>query len=43
LRASIRSSGSDSDRELAFANIEKAAQYYGVDVKEKSWRELGRR
>jgi len=34
---------SDSDRELAFANIKKAAQYYGVDVKEKSWRELGRR
>jgi hypothetical protein len=34
---------SDSDRELAFANIKKAAQYYSVDVKEKSWRELGRR
>lgn len=34
---------SDSDRELAFANIKKAAQYYGVDVKENSWRELGRR
>ena len=28
--------------ELAFANIKKAAQYYGVDVKENSWRELGR-
>jgi len=34
---------SDADRELAFANIKKAAQYYGVDVKENSWRELGRR
>ena len=33
---------SDTDRELAFANIKKAAQYYGVDVREKSWRELGR-
>jgi Family of unknown function (DUF6582) len=33
---------SDADRELAFANIKKAAQYYGVDVKENSWRELGR-
>lgn len=33
---------SDSDRELAFANIKAAAQYYGVDVHEKSWRELGR-
>ena len=32
---------SDSDRDLAFANIRKAAQYYGVDVHEKSWRELG--
>jgi hypothetical protein len=34
---------SDADREIAFANIKKAAQYYGVDVKENSWRELGRR
>jgi hypothetical protein len=34
---------SDADRELASANIKKAAQYYGVDVKENSWRELGRR
>lgn len=33
---------SDADRDLAFANIRKAAQYYGVDVHEKSWRELGR-
>ena len=32
---------SDADRELAFANIKKAAQYYGVDVKENSSRELG--
>jgi len=33
---------SDSDRDLAFANIKKAAQHYGVDVREKSWRELGK-
>ncbi|MGK2923690.1 MAG: DUF6582 domain-containing protein [Methyloceanibacter sp.] len=33
---------SDADRDLAFANIKKAAAYYGVDVRENSWRELGR-
>ncbi|MGA8690355.1 MAG: DUF6582 domain-containing protein [Methyloceanibacter sp.] len=33
---------SDADRDLAFANIKKAAAHYGVDVREKSWRELGR-
>ncbi len=32
---------SDEDRELAFANIKKAAQHYGVDMTEKSWKELG--
>jgi len=32
---------SDEDRALAFANIEKAAQYYGVDLSETNWRELG--
>lgn len=32
---------SDTDRDLAFANIKKAAQYYGVDVREKNWHELG--
>lgn len=31
---------SDADRDLAFANIKKAAQHYGVDLKEKDWREL---
>lgn len=30
-----------SDRELAFANIKKAARFYGVDVGEASWKELG--
>ncbi|HEV7664022.1 MAG TPA: DUF6582 domain-containing protein [Chloroflexota bacterium] len=33
---------SDSDREQAFANIKKAAEHYGVNVEEGSWRELGK-
>jgi Family of unknown function (DUF6582) len=33
---------SDKDRELAFANIKKAAKHYGVDMTETSWTELGR-
>ena len=32
---------SDEERELAFANIEKAADYYGVDMSETSWKDLG--
>ena len=32
---------SDEDRTLAFANIEKAAKYYDVDLSETSWHELG--
>jgi len=31
----------DSERALAFANIKKAAEYYGVDLSEASWQELG--
>ncbi len=31
---------SDADRDLAFANIKAAAAYYGIDVRERSWREL---
>jgi len=34
---------SDADRELAFANIKKAAAHYGVTVKEKSWQDFGPR
>jgi len=34
---------SDADREQAFANIRKAAEHYGVEVAEKSWRDLGKR
>ncbi len=33
---------SDTDRELAFANIKKAAAHYGVDMTESSWKELGK-
>ena len=32
---------SDADRALAFANIEKAAKHYDVDLSETSWAELG--
>jgi hypothetical protein len=32
---------SDADRELAFANIEKAANFYDVDLSETNWHELG--
>ncbi|HEY3997541.1 MAG TPA: DUF6582 domain-containing protein [Candidatus Xenobia bacterium] len=32
---------SDDDRDLAFANIGKAAEHYGVDVSETDWRQLG--
>ena len=32
---------SDADRELAFANIQKAAKHYDVDLTETSWRDLG--
>lgn len=34
---------SDADRDLAFANIKKAAQHYTVDIEEKSWRDLGKK
>jgi hypothetical protein len=32
---------SDEDRELAFANIKKAAEHYGVDMTETDWTQLG--
>ena len=34
---------SDADRDLAFANIRKAAEHYGVEVAESSWRDLGKK
>ena len=33
---------SDDDRELAFANIKKAAKHFDVDVIEESWHDLGK-
>jgi hypothetical protein len=33
----------DADRDLAFANIRKAAQHFGVQMKETDWRQLGSR
>jgi hypothetical protein len=32
---------SDAERALAFANIKKAADYYGIDLSETSWHDLG--
>ena len=32
---------SEADRALAFANIQKAASYYGVNLAETSWHDLG--
>jgi len=34
---------SDADRDLAFANIKKAAEHYGIEIEEKSWRDLGKK
>ncbi len=31
---------SDAERDLAFANIRKAARYYGVEMRETDWRQL---
>ena len=33
---------SDADRDLAFANIKKAAKHYDVEIRETDWRQLGR-
>jgi hypothetical protein len=32
----------DEERDQAFANIQKAAKHYKIDMTEKSWRELGK-
>src|SRR5215469_15350324 len=32
---------SEADRALAFANIEKAAEYYNVRLAETNWQQLG--
>ena len=33
---------SDHDRDVAFANIKKAAKHYDVDVTEEDWHDLGK-
>ncbi|MGB0085456.1 MAG: DUF6582 domain-containing protein [Rhodomicrobiaceae bacterium] len=33
---------SDEDRELAFANLSEAAKYYGINMTETDWTQLGR-
>lgn len=33
----------DAEREQAFANIKKAAEHYGVEVTEESWRDFGKK
>jgi len=33
---------SDTERDLAFANIKKAADHFGLHVEERSWRDLGK-
>jgi hypothetical protein len=33
---------SDEQRDLAFANIRKAARHYGVEMTANTWRELGK-
>ena len=34
---------SNADRDQAFVNIKKAAEYYGIEVAETDWHELGRK
>lgn len=34
---------SDKDRDLAFANIKKAAEHYGINVEEENWQQLGKK
>jgi hypothetical protein len=34
---------SDADRDLAFANISKAARHYHIELREKDWRQLGQK
>lgn len=34
---------SDEDREVAFANIKKAAKHYDVEIAEEKWQELDKK
>ena len=31
----------DAEKDVAFANIQKAAKHYGIEMKETNWRQLG--
>jgi extradiol dioxygenase family protein len=33
----------DSDRDLAFANIKKAARHFGIIIEEDNWHQLGKK
>lgn len=33
---------SDHDRELAFANIKRAAKHFGIEMEEDDWHQLGK-
>lgn len=33
---------SDEDRDVAFANIKKAGEHYSVEIRETSWKQLGK-
>lgn len=33
----------DQDRDLAWANIKKAAKHYGIDIEENDWHDLGKK
>jgi hypothetical protein len=34
---------SEAEREVAFANIKKAARHFGIKVEEENWRDLGKK
>ncbi|MEO8852581.1 MAG: DUF6582 domain-containing protein [Ginsengibacter sp.] len=34
---------SDEERDIAFSNIKKAADHYGVKIEEENWHELGKK
>lgn len=34
---------SDNNRDIAFANIKKAARHFGITIEETNWRQLGKK
>ncbi len=34
---------SDEDRDVAFANLKKAAEHFSIEIKETSWKKLGKK